>query len=509
MRFTGLTVWLIAAMVATAAHASAEEMTALVDAYFADFWKRKAIVAAPLATDAEFLRRAALDLTGVVPRVAQVREFLDSDAPNKRSEIVDRLLESPRHATHLANQWRHILLPNFASSGFEALEAVSGTQAWLRERFLRNQRYDRLVGEFLTVTGSASTGPVLYYQAHDFKPEKLAAATARSFFGIQLACAECHDHPFDDWKQEDFWSYAAFFARVQPNDRSRMSRTVSLSEALSGEVTLPNSEQPIAPRFLDGQAADEAGNRRLQLSLWAASQDNPYIARAAVNRVWALMFGRGLSEPVDDLGPHNPPDHPELLDQLATKFIESDYDLRALIRALVNTRVYGLSSRSTGVPAPASAFARMQVKALTTDQLYDSLNRALRHRRWERLSPASSTETRDIERARFILAMSTNAASPTEFHSGLQQTLTLMNGTEFAALFNDPTQGLLAALDAPFFTEAQRVETLFLAILSRLPDDDEQQMLVEQMQADGTNSHQFLADLLWALANSAEFRMNH
>ena len=500
---------LCAASVPTSVTADvAVEMTAQIDGYFDDTWQRQQVEISELSSDAEFLRRVSLDLTGVIPAVQDVRLFLDDEAPDKRTQLVEQLLHSPRHGTHLANQWRNILLPN--RSGVEALPAVAGTQTWLRERFLRNLRYDRLVGEFLTVTGSAATGPVLYYQAHEFKPEKLAAATARSFFGIRLACAECHDHPFDDWKQEDFWSYAAFFARVRPGDGSMMTRSVSLVEAPEGEVTLPDQQEPVPPRFLKGGPADEGLSRRVQLSAWAASEDNPYIARAAVNRVWWLMMGRGLSEPVDDLGPHHPPDHPQLLDALASQFIASGYDLRALFRAMTNSQVYQRSSRYEGkeVPEPAS-FGRMLSKPMTPDQLFDSYCVALRYRAWQQMPVGSSNAALDLQRTQFVASMSNVTATATEFRSGLQQTLLLMNGTEFADVMNQSARGTLAALQAPFLSVDDQLEAIFLTVLARRPTEAEKTRLLSRLPSAEEERDAFWGDLLWALLNSVEFRTNH
>lgn len=496
---------LFAALPATLA---AETLTKEIDRYLTRNWNDQDIVPAPVASDAEFLRRASLDLTGVVPTVARAREFFADDAADKRSLVIDELLRSPRHATHLANQWRRILLPH--ASNLEVFEAVAGTQAWLRERFLQNLRYDRFVGEFLTVTGSASTGPVLFYQAHEFAPEKLAAATARSFFGIRLGCAQCHDHPFDAWRQEDFWSYAAFFARVQPDGRI-MNRTGSLIEAPTGEVSLPDETEPVNPRFLDGVPANGESNRRLELSIWATSQDNPFIARAAVNRVWAMLFGRGLSEPVDDLGTYNPPDHPDLLNLLAQRFVESGYDLRELFRALAKTDAYQRSSRSDEHEAlpPATSFSRMKVKPLTPDQLFDSLGVVLLLRRWQNLEQPSSTEVLDPQRMQFVTAMTGLTSSPTAFRSGLQQTLQMMNGTEFGHALSDPSAGLLATLDAPFLSDVDRLEILFLATFCRHPTEAELNQLESQLPLSASERPSFYADLLWAMANSAEFRMNH
>ena len=316
----------------------ATAMAERIDQLLAERWSQENIVPAQPADPQEFFRRAYLDLTGVVPRVAEVRAFLqkvektdgeDRHAANQQlaRELVDQLLESPRHSTHLANTWQRVILPD----GFAA-EMGNGREAmhqWLRGRFAQNMRYDRVVGDFLTATGGSESGPTLFYQALGSEPEKLASYTARIFLGLQLSCAQCHDHPFDDFSQEDFWEYAAFFAQVRGSQQSRGG--YRLSDAASGEVTLPEEDDPIAPQFPNGEdPKQQAGARRLQLSIWMSSPNNPFLAKATVNRVWSLLFGKGLVNPVDDLNPENKPIHPQLLEELSQYFVDSGYDLLEL-----------------------------------------------------------------------------------------------------------------------------------------------------------------------------------
>ncbi len=339
----------------------------------------------PLCSDSEFLRRASLDLTGVIPAVADVQAFLADTRSDKRSRWIERLLVSPRHATHLAITWRRLMLP----TDFDAnqLGQAAGLQQWLRRQFVNNLRYDRLVAEFISSNGDQATGPALFYRSLETNPAKLAAATSRIFLGLQIQCAECHDHPFDAWTQRDFWGYAAFFAQLEPitSMRGGPYRLVDLSE---GEVTLPETDDVVAPHYPAGPISevDHRGTRRRQLAIWMASADNPYLAPAAVNRVWQQMFGRGLVRPVDDLGPSHPPSHPELFAELADFFVKQQFDLRQLYRTFANTNAYQRTSLMTSDSSRDSAddgssdhsYARMVVKRLTAEQLYDSLHRSLR-----------------------------------------------------------------------------------------------------------------------------------
>lgn len=512
-----------------------DALVSRIDGWIAAGWQRASVEPAAPSSDAEFLRRVTLDLTGVVPRVAEVRSFLADSAPDKRQRAIDRLLESPRHATHLANQWRDILLPGGVSR--ENLANAIGVQNWLRARFSENLRYDRFVSEFLVVNSGAETGPALFYTTLELKPEKLAAATARVFLGLRIECAECHHHPFDKWRQEEFWGYAAFFARLrQPRENPSLMR-LSIEDVGEGEVRLPKTDAVVAPAYPDGSRprADELGTRREQLAVWMAARDNPFLARAAVNRVWSQLFGRGLVEPVDDFGPQNPPSHPEVLDALADDFVSTGFDLRELYRTLARTRVYHLSSMTASSPESGDAaavrgaaadvaaelFARMEPKPLSADQLYDSLS-MLRPRgvaTGAAMSPDGANvplnggngPLSDPQRIDFLLRFPPLGGARADYSAGIPQTLTLLNGRFLAESTKAQRGGLAAALDAPWLDADESVRIMFLATLSRFPDAEELPRFAgvwRQSQQDH-GPGQAAEDILWALVNSAEYAFNH
>jgi hypothetical protein len=346
-----------------------------------------------------------------------------------------------------------------------------------------------------------------------FKPEELAANTSRIFLGVQIQCAQCHDHPMNNWKQKDFWGYAAFFARVrQPQMRAR---TATVVEATTGEVKLPDTETVVLPKFLDSQQSrgEDDGSRRRPLAIWLASGSNSYFARATVNRVWAQLFGRGLVEPVDDLGTHNPPSHPQLLNELSDGFVESGFDLRQLYRVLANTRAYQLTSETdeAGAKTPPELFARMAIKNLTAGQLYDALARATLRRDADGMPGQIANRLDDAQRQLFVARFRSPTSRPTEFQSGIPQALTLMNGAAVSNATELMQSPILQSLDAPFFTPEQRVDVLFLATLSRPPLADERESFVDYVShpTTGSSSQRALSDVLWALLNSAEFTLNH
>jgi hypothetical protein len=464
------------------------------------------------ATDAELLRRASLDFNGVIPSGSEVSAFLADTSDDKRARLTDRLLANPRYSTHLAEVWSKMLLPADAQN--ERPAEVAGFTAWLRRRFAENIRYDVVVADLLTTTGSSNRGgAALFYTAAGLKPEELAASTSRILLGVQIHCAQCHNHPFDHWRQEDFWSFAAFFARVQQAPGSR-APDVQLVDAVAGEVTLPGSTQVVPPKYLgaDPPSEDADVNRRRQLAIWLVSRDNPYFAQVAVNRVWALLFGRGLVHPVDDFGKHNPPSHPQLLIELADYFADNGYDLKSVYRAIGQTRAYQRSSewRSEGAPPAPELFGRMQVKTLTPEQLYDCLVRATRLALPDNM-PANPGQPMPDARAQFVARFNIGTTEATEFVAGIPQIMALMNGVLTSQATNPEQGGLLQALDAPLFDDGERVESLFLSVLSREPTAEERSKLVEYVSQGGAagDRRKALGDLLWAMLNSPEFILNH
>jgi hypothetical protein len=500
---------------ASAAHDSAE-MALRIDALLEQAWDAEQLNPAPLTSDGEFLRRAYLDLNGVIPRTADVRAFLTNERPDKRVLLVDRLLASPRYSTHMATVWRNRILPLGvdASQGPQAM----ALQKWLRTRFAKNLRYDNLVGELLITLGGDELGPALYFQANELSPEKLAASTAGLFLGLQLQCAQCHDHPSSHWKQRDFWGLAAFFARVKSRDvRGEMRMAYRLVDDDQGEVRLPDSDEIVAPKYPAGDIATEEAerSRRVQLALWITSRDNEFFARAAVNWAWTHLFGRGLVESLDDA--HSTAIESQLLNELASYFVKSRYDLRKLWRTLAITHVYQLSSRDSEPSAePPEHFVRMLAKPLTPEQLYDSFSVLAslegKNPGLER-APApqvASGLNEDATKLDFIRRMRPPPGSATGYRGGTLQALMLMNGHTMATITGPGQSKLLGALDAPFMNDEDRVEALFLATLARRPESDEMAACLAALResSDHQNRIQALSNIVWALLNSTEFAFN-
>lgn len=505
----------------TGLHQTSGEMQSAVetiDSILKASWDRDGVEPASQSSDAEFCRRVWLDLAGVAPPVATIRKFMVDFRADKRARLIDHLLRSPQYANHMASRWNEILLPPDAQNQLQQQANVTALHEWLRGQFRDNTPYDYFVGGFLTAGGAGDSGPAIFYTSHLLEPEKLAAATSRIFMGIQLQCAQCHDHPFDRWTQEDFWHYAAFFSQLEQGEAAD-SRSAMIEDRVGGEVTLPDSDTIMVPRYpgvAEPPEEDPSDIRRRQLTIWMASRDNPYFARAAVNRAWSHLFGCGIVDPVDAMDADNLPSHPELLDFLTRYFIEIRFDLRKLYATLARSRAYGLTSEIVGNERPdASHFAAMSVKTLSAEQFFDSLQQNV----YRRSQPSAGNRSGDfVARQQFLSRMRSAGASPQSYPHGVVQALGMMNGPEMMSATNPEQIGLLASLEAPFFCDKDRVETLFLSTLSRLPTEDELKTCLDmfsvggRVESDGESddssssfqSQQATADLLWVLLNTAE-----
>lgn len=499
-------------------HAAAREeldpakLAAKIDARLAAGWDEAKVQPLPVVDDATFLRRASLDLIGRIPTVAETLAFLADQTPDKRTNLVNHLIDSGGHARHMAGYWRKTWVPQ---TNAEFTRLADDFEVWVATRIQANTSYDRIVRELLTapltVSGSVSKGklsvtPTSFYAANENKPENLAASATRAFLGVNLDCAQCHDHPFARWTRDQFWETAAFFAPPRTDDQGKL---------LLPKVTIPSTSRMLAPALMDGapvqwpEASDSDTGRKI-ITEWLVAKENPFFARNAVNRTWAQVFGSALVEPLDDLsGDAGTTGYQaELLKELAEEFTASGYDLKYITRALVLTKAYQLSSVVPDGPAPdPRLFARMPVRGLTGEQLYDSL----------RTAAGLTLERDDIgrgqgleDRKRFAAQFYVERAVSAE--RSISQTLSLRNG-RFTAELVDPAKNstLAGAADAPFLDTRGKAETLFVAVLGRKPSESELAPLVRhvaEVESPAT-TRAALGDIFWALINTTEFNTNH
>jgi hypothetical protein len=465
-------------------------------------WERAGLVPSPRSGDEEFCRRVWLDLAGVAPSVGDLRAFLADPSTDKRPRLIDQLLVSPLHARHMAALWLDVLLKDAAN---DPTGSALPLEDWLRQQFQKNVRYDLFVADFMTAGGAQNVGPAVFYTSLDVQPERIAAETSRIFLGLQLQCAQCHDHPTDDWKQTDFWNYAAFFSQLQRSEPG-MNQQVYLVDRSNRELTVPDSDEVALPRYpgiAEPPEPDIDNNRRRQLTVWMASRDNRYMIRTAVDRVWSHLMGRSLLEA----------DHRVVMTLLEEEFVAQRFDLRKLYSIIARTEAYGRTSKITSFEEPTSAEASdlvtaLPMKTLTPRQYYDSLVRNI-----YRQPPVLGTRPdnpdevmRMQQRFMFLARMRTTNSGPTEYPHGLVQALGLLNGPEIGQVTGDQSRGLITAVKAPFFTDAQKVDVLYLSTLSRMPRPDESERCLQYLVDCETEAEkaEVLADILWTLLNTTE-----
>jgi Protein of unknown function (DUF1549)/Protein of unknown function (DUF1553) len=491
----------------------AQTLTARIDAVLAARWAEAKVRPAAIADDGEFLRRASLDLIGKIPTAAEARDFLDDPSKSKRLALVERLLDSPAYTTRATEIWRRLLLPE-ADTEDVARQVAGNFEVWLRKKVIEDAGYDRIVREILAAKVAGRNAdvavdarrldpsPAAYYAAKENKPENIASGVARVFLGIKLECAQCHNHPFASWKREQFWSLAAFFADLPsqtPEDGISMRRAPDA--APRRELTIPGTKKVVKATHLDGStpAWRPRADTREILAEWVTSPDNPYFAKAVVNRVWARFFGAGLIEPVDDLDGAAGSELSGLLDELAMQFRAHGYNLKFLIRVLTATRAYNLSSAANQAESTTPSFASMPVRGLSPGQLFDSLTQA------------TGAEPGDA-RARFLELFSSRDERPVDAETTIIQALTMMNGAYVEGATNPETSQVLGAIvKVPFLDIPGRIETIYLATLTRRPRSDELPLLVRFVERRKTEDEQAkaFADIFWAILNGPEFHLNH
>jgi hypothetical protein len=490
-----------------------------IDGQVWDKLKRMGITPSEPAGDAAFLRRAYLDAIGRLPTPTEVRAFLADKSAGKRRKLIDFLLQQPEYADYWANKWVDLLRPNPYRVG---IKAVYNLDAWLRDAFRKNKPYDQFVRELLTAKGSTFRNGAAVIFRDRRQPDEITTIVSQLFMGVRLDCARCHHHPFEVWGQDDFYSLAAYFARIGRKGVG-LSPPISGGEEIvlpgeRGEVRHPVSGKALAPRPLGGSPARIEDNRdpREALADWITSGDNPYFARVIVNRVWADLMGRGLVDPVDDLRATNPPSNGPLLDALAAEFRRQRYDLKKLIRTIMTSYVYGLSS----IPgernvADTRNYSRHYRRRLRAEVLLDAISDITQV---PETFTASAPGTRAIElwtvRMQSVFLDSFGRPDPNQdppcertSDTTVVQTLHLMNAPNLHRKVTAET-GRAAALARSAKTPAEIVEELYLLVYSRLPAAEEKADCVKLFADDDAPRRQVTEDLLWSLLNTPEFIFN-
>jgi hypothetical protein len=503
-----LAVVAVAGRESAAGEPDAAKLAGLIDQHIEARLSSEGLQPAELGDDAEFLRRVYLDLQGVVPTRDQAGRFLADSHPEKRGRLVDELLASPRYGQYMADVWQAYLISPLADDQRKRADRL---RQWLAGQF-NTRSWDRIATELLTATGKMEENPAVIYLIEGRLPRSvpdLTDLTSRYLLGIRLNCAQCHDHPSGKWSQQDFWGMAAFFAQIQTPGRSK--RVYQLGVVDDPRITLSSLRDAGTadgflvrpPTLLGGQAlpAGKAANR-VALADWMTSPENPYFARAMVNRTWWRLFGRGIVQPVDDMHEANPPTHSELLDLLARRFVELGFDLKFLTRAIVSSRAYQRTSRPGGSKEEQAAlFGRMSIKVLSAGQLYDSLETI-----FGPAAKVTGVDAREGARAEFTQFFDGGAdPDPTAYRRGIPHLLRQMNSGQFAGRNLDT---LVGRLTTPGRSPEDVASDLFLTMLSRRPTADEQRQFKSYLgRFDSAQSA--CRELAWVLMMTSEFSLNH
>jgi hypothetical protein len=485
--------------------------------------KKLGIAPSGRCTDEEFIRRATLDVIGELPTPDEIRAFLNDSGLDKRARLIDRLLASPLYGDHWANKWGDLLRPNPFRAG---VKSVYTLDQWLRESFRQNKPFDQFAREILTARGSTHRdGPVVVFRDRR-EPQDIAPFVSQVFLGVRLECAKCHHHPNEKWSQDDFYELAAYFGPLKRKGQGISAPISGEAEFIgfapgrsAGEVRHPVTGEVMKPKPPDGprETLDPKRDPREGLAAWVTRPDNPFFARATVNRVWGELLGRGIVHPVDDFRASNPPTNPALLDALARDFVDHGYDLKHLIGTIMRSNVYQLSS----IPNEHNArdlrnFSRFYRRRPTAEVALDSVceltgvPEAL-----QGLAPGSRAVEVWNNRldSDFLDAFGRPNASadpPCErqAESSVVQALHLMNSTRLMGKITNGS-GRAAQLAKSQRTPAEIVTELYLAAYSRYPTAEELKIAVGAFGAEKATRESATEDVMWALINSAEFVFNH
>jgi hypothetical protein len=489
----------------------------VVDIKAARKWREMGLVPSPICSDSEFLRRAMLDTIGTTPSLDEVDDFVSDLDPDKRTKLVDRLLDRPEYVDYWTLKWGDILRVNSDKLGAQGMLAFN---LWLREAFRANMPVNRMVAELVTAQGSIfSNGPANFYRVAS-SPDDLAETTAQVFMGVRLQCAKCHHHPFEAYGQDDYYGLAAYFARVRTkrsDEFGLFGGEQVIFVAKSGEVYQPRTGKKMAPRPLGDAPVDDPIDRRRALASWLTTQNPRWLTRNIANRYWGYLMGKGLVNPIDDLRETNPASNPELLDALADTFKASGYDLKALLRLILTSRVYQLSARATADNRlDTTFFTHYTIKRLTAEQLLDAIDAATGtvEKFLRRPAGTRAIALPDTNYASFFLDTfgrpSRAIACECERSSdpNLSQALHLMNGDLLNRKLLQNDGRLSRMLKDPKLTDETMVTSLYLLTFCRPPSSAEVAE-ARTLFAEAPSRAAGAQDLFWALLNSKEFLFNH
>jgi hypothetical protein len=476
--------------------------------------KKLRLVPSPVCDDATFVRRAYLDLTGTLPTPEETRAFTEGRDDHKRSRMVDGLLCRKEFADFWVMKWAELLEIRSRENVVYPKGALLYFE-WLRDQMQTNAPLDRIVQSLLTASGSTFRNPAATYYQIEPDTLKMAENTAQVFMGMRIQCAQCHNHPFDRWTLNDYYSFAAFFAQIgrKPGDDPRES---VIFDRHDGEVQHPVTHAAMRPKFLGGETPDIKGeSRREALARWLTSPKNPYFARNVANILWAHFIGRGIIEPVDDVRISNPSSNPELLDAIAARLIGYHYDFKSLVRDICASRTYQLSTHANDANAQDDRnFSKAPIRRIRAEVLLDCISQVTATQDKFPGLPrgARAVEIADGNSGTYFLTTFGRATRATvcscevKIDPNLSQALHLLNGDTLQTKIEQG--GVVKKLLQQSQTPAQIIENLYLRCLSRKPTEQEAAKLKAFFTPDA-KPEQVLNDIFWSLLNAKEFVFNH
>ena len=483
-----------------------------------------------LCDDATFLRRTSIDITGRLPTPGQARKFLADPDPAKRQKWVDRLLASPEYADYFTNKWNAILRNKRRDQ-----RSTRGNflfHAWIRQSLVENKPYDQWMREIVAASGELGRNPAVTWFREVKSIEDQVQDAAQIFLGVRLQCARCHHHPYERWSQQDYYGFAAFFTRLARKPGTQAGEEVIFHDRGTAAAINPKTKLPVMPTGLGTEAFDIPPEQdpRQVLANWIADKDNPFFARMLVNRYWKHFMGRGLVEPEDDMRGTNPATNPDLLEALASHFIQSGFDLKELIRTICESRTYQLSSHPSGQNADDSQnFSRYYPKRLTAEVLLDAIDQVTDV---QTDFPGQPSGTRALQLPddsfnahSYFLALfgRPNNASASESErthdANLAQSLHLLNSGKIHEKVSNPQGRAVRLANDSSLTDEEKIRELYLWTLSRPPEGKEMEMALGYIRKGSQDSDDTAAsqirleeayqDTLWALLNTKEFLFNH
>jgi len=546
IRYLALTIFLCVVATAFAADDAVPPQVARINEAIEQQWKDFEVRPAPDVDDATWCRRVYLDAIGRIPTLDELNRFAEDRSSGNRQRLVTELLYSDRYAEEYAEHWStiwcNLLIGRSGGEEERSLTNRDGMLKYLRDSFASNKPYDKMVYELVTATGSTKPGTEGFNGATNYLIDKVneekavlaTSSTSRMFLGLQVQCTQCHNHPFNQWKQQKFWDFNSFFRQARGLRRfidgtNDIDRAELVDEDFGGEAgdandamifyDLRNGLTKVAyPVFVDDTAIKTSGfvsevNRREELGRMMMS--SPFLDKMLVNRLWSHFLGYGFTKPVDDLGPHNAATHPELLNELGVEIRKNSFDMKQLMLWITLSKPYQLSAKQGSfneVDDPSIGetpkFSHFYLRQMSAEQLYQSLVTA------SGASAKGSYEAQERQRRdwlrQFVVVFGTDEGDEaTTFNGSIPQALMLFNGDLTKQAISDADGGFLKRLSTKGKTPRDRVNSLFLTGLSRRATPSELTVASKLMVARDGKEIEMLQDMWWAIINSNEFILQH